>query len=147
MGFFGKLFGTEAALTAVVDSVSSGLDKLVYTDEEKAGDAAAAITEGRRMVVAWMDATQGQNLSRRLIALSITGVWLLMKLLAMVIGVFAVYATDPAKLIEVIKLVKDLSMDMTSAVMLILAFYFAAPHMGGIAKAVMSKFTKSVSEK
>lgn len=147
MNFLGRLFGTEKALSAVVDGVSNGLDALVYTDEEKANDAAAERSEGRKMVVEWMRATQGQNLSRRLIALSITGVWLFMKLLATFIGVVAVYSTDAARLGEVIKLVNELSADMTSAVMLILAFYFAAPHMGGIAKAVTQRFTKAIIEK
>jgi hypothetical protein len=82
MSFWGKLFGTEKALNGIVDGVTNGLDALVYTDEEKAADAAADRSEARKMVVQWMAATQGQNLARRLIALSITGVWLSMYLLS-----------------------------------------------------------------
>ena len=142
MGFIGRLFGTEAALTSVVDGVKNGLDALVYTDQEKAADAAIERSEGRKMVVEWMKATQGQNLSRRLIALSITGVWLGMKILATLVAIYAVYSTDTARLQIVIELMRGLSSDMTNAVMLILGFYFAAPHMGGIAKAVMGRFEK-----
>ena len=61
MGFWGKLFGTEKALSGIVDGVTKGLDALVYTDEEKAKDAAADRTEARQMVVGWMAATQGQT--------------------------------------------------------------------------------------
>jgi len=35
----GKIFGSDKALTSIVDNVSKGLDALVYTDEEKAQDA------------------------------------------------------------------------------------------------------------
>ena len=86
MSFWGKLFGTEKALNGIVDGVTNGLDALVYTDEEKAADAAADRSEARKMVVGWMAATQGQNLARRLIALSITGTWLGMYLISVLLS-------------------------------------------------------------
>lgn len=143
MGFFGKLFGTEKALTDIVESVSSGLDALVYTDEERAQAAASERSEARRMVVDWMEATKGQNLARRLIALSITAVWLSMNLIAIACAMVSVFVHDPARLTRVSALADGASTDMNSAVMLILAFYFAAPHMGDIARAVTGKFVKS----
>jgi len=146
MSFWGRIFGTDKALQSVVNSVSNGIDALVYTDEEKANDAAKDRTEARGMVVRWMEATQGQNLARRLIALSITGVWLLQFLMAQAFAVVAIW-TD--KSISIKLQASALQMQsgadvMNNAVMLILAFYFAAPHMGDIAKAVTSRFTKSV---
>jgi len=146
MSFWGKLFGTDKALTAVVDGVSSGLDKLVYTDEEKADAAARERTEARQMVVGWMAATQGQNLARRLIALSITGVWLIDIILAQVAGAVAIFVEDSAKVEELAKFMMEGAMEMNSAVMLILAFYFAAPHMGDIAKAVTGRMTKDINK-
>ena len=146
MAFWGKLFGSDAALKSVVDNVSAGLDALVYTDEEKATDGAKERSEARQMVVGWMAATQGQNLARRLIALSITGVWLLGIIGEKVVSGFAVFADDSAQLQELAKIMSEGSRDMSSPVMLILAFYFAAPHMGDIAKAVTSKFTKDVNK-
>ncbi len=139
-GLLGKMFGTDKALGSIVDSVSNGLDALVYTDEEKAGDAAAERTEARQMVVQWMQSTQGQNLARRLIALSITGVWLSMYLLSVLLNMAAVFADDPGQLVSVSNIAQDSANDMNGAVMLILAFYFAAPHMGDIAKAALTKF-------
>jgi hypothetical protein len=151
MSFWGKLFGTEKALNGIVDGVTNGLDALVYTDEEKAADAAADRSEARKMVVQWMAATQGQNLARRLIALSITGVWLSMYLLSVLCAMVAVFTDTMGvvtadKINQVGTIAKGAAMDMNPAVMLILAFYFAAPHMGDIAKAVTGKFTQSVNK-
>ena len=144
-GFFGKLFGTEKALNGIVDGVANSFDALVYTSEEKAADAAKDRAEARKMVVEWMTATQGQNLARRLIALSITGVWLLQYIIAQALGFATIFIDDGTKLSAASQYMRDGANDMNSAVMLILAFYFAAPHMGDIAKAVTNKFTKSAS--
>lgn len=149
--FFGKLFGTEKALGGIVDGVTNGLDALVYTDEERAKDAAADRSEARKMIVQWMASTQGQNLARRLIALAITGTWLGMYLLSVLCGMVAVFvdssgAVTSAKVNEVGGIAKAAAYDMNPAVMLILAFYFAAPHMGDIAKAVTGRFTQSVNK-
>jgi hypothetical protein len=144
MSIWGRIFGTDKALQSVVNSVSNGIDALVYTDEEKANDAAKDRTEARGMVVRWMEATQGQNLARRLIALSITGVWLLQFILSQVFSFVAIWVDESIKW-QVSSVQMQHGADtMNGAVMLILAFYFAAPHMGDIAKAVTSKFAKSV---
>ncbi len=137
--FFGKLFGTDKALESVVSGVSNSLDKLVYTDEEKAEDHAKSVTEARRMVVDWMAATSGQNLARRLIALAITGAWLGMYLLSVFANMIAVFVEADDKLVELSIIARNSANDMISAVMLILAFYFAAPHMGDIASAALGK--------
>ena len=140
-GLLGKLFGTEKALSGIVDGVTNGLDALVYTDEEKAQDAAKDRTEARQMVVQWMSATQGQNLARRLIALSITGVWLAIWLLGFALNFAAVFWDAAAdRLINAGNYAKESAGEMGPAVMLILAFYFAAPHMGDIATAAIGKF-------
>jgi len=149
MSFFGKLFGTEKALTSVVDGVSKGLDALVYTDEEKANDAAKDRSEARAMVVGWMAATQGQNLARRLIALSITGAWLGLYLISVVTSFTAIFVGSDVtvnKLLAASALSKNSAIELNNAVMLILAFYFAAPHMGDIAKAVSGKFIQSTNK-
>lgn len=139
MNFLGKLFGSEKALSGIVDGVTKGLDALVYTDEEKAQDAAKSRTEARGMVIKWMAATQGQNLARRLISLSITGVWLLQYVVAQIVSIFVIYAEDPQRLQGVSKVMREGANDMGPAVMLILAFYFAAPHMGDIAKSFTNR--------
>lgn len=145
-GFFGRLFGTQKSIDGIVDSVKNGLDALVYTDEEKANDAAKDRTEARQMIVQWMASTQGQNLARRLIALTITAVWLLQYLAAQVASIVAVFLADPVQLQQASVLMREGANEMGSAVMLILAFYFAAPHMGDLMKAVTGRFTQSLNK-
>ncbi len=130
MSFFGRLFGTEKAIGKIVDSVSSGLDALVYTDQEREHDSLKERSEARSMIVEWVKASQGQNLARRVIALSVTGVWLLQYLLSQALLVCAVWSEDKEALREASGLLIKGVAEMDGAVMLILAFYFAAPHMG-----------------
>ena len=147
MSFWGKLFGTDEAIKSTIGAVKDGIDALVYTEEEKAVDAAKERSEARSMLVGWMEATQGQNLARRLISLAITGVWLLQYLVSQVASSVAIFWYDKAvQLNELAKLQLESANDMSPAVMLILAFYFAAPHMGDFAKAVIGRFgTKTAS--
>jgi hypothetical protein len=135
MSFLGKLFGTDKALNSVIESVSNGLDSLVHTDEEKSQEAAADRSEARKMLIRWMEATQGQNLARRVIALSITSVWLLQYVVAQCMAVYASFSSD-VNIDSAITILRGGADDMSSAVMLILAFYFAAPHMGAMIEKV-----------
>ena len=147
MSFFGRLFGTEKALTSVIDGVSKGLDSLVYTDEEKAKAASRDRSEARKMVVSWMQATQGQNLARRILALSIGFCWLSMHMFSSLISALSVFANDNGnvtaeKLQAVAKIAESSASNMTDPVMLILSFYFAAPHMSDLANAVIGRYKK-----
>ena len=134
------MFGSEKALDGIVKGVTKGLDALVYTDEEKANDAAAARTEARGMVIKWMEATQGQNLARRLLAVMITFIWLFMYVAAMVGSIIAVWVENTEGWHESAQIIGDYAEQMNGAMMLILAFYFAAPHMGSIVKGALDKF-------
>lgn len=152
MSFWGKIFGSEKALNEIVESVTEGLDALVYTDEEKASAASHERSEARKMVVTWMESTQGQNLARRLISISITGVWLTMYLISVACSMISVFANSDGiltyeKIMQVGGIAQNAASNMNPAVMLILAFYFAAPHMGDIAKAVTNRFTKETNGK
>jgi len=139
-GFLGRIFGTEKALSSIVDGVSNGLDALVYTDEEKAGDAAKSRSEARAMVIQWMAATQGQNLARRFLALIITAIWLLQYVGAMALDLASIWVADAARLQQASAVIGERASAMTGAMMLILGFYFAAPYMGDISKAALNKF-------
>jgi len=136
MSFWGKIFGTDEAIKGAVGAVRDGLDALVYTEEEKAGDAAKERSEARSMLVGWMEATQGQNLARRVISLAITGVWLLQYVIAQISSAIAVFWQEAAGQLSALSALQLQSADnMSPAVMLILAFYFAAPHMSDVVKA------------
>lgn len=141
----GKIFGSEKALESAVSGINRGLDALVYTDEEKAQDAAQERQKARGMVVDWMSNTTGQKLARRLIAVSITFVWLLQYIAAWGLVVAAIFV-DPEtgeRLKEASMLTQEHSDGMTGAIMLILSFYFAAPHMDKIVGPAMERFAKT----
>lgn len=142
-GILGKMFGSEKALGNIVGSVSRGLDSLVYTQQEKEQAAAAERAKAREMVLRWMESTQGQNLARRMIAVIVTSVWILQYIAAMGLSLFAVWADDPAQWRESAHIVGNYAERMSGAMMLILGFYFAAPHMGSIVEVAMSKFGKT----
>lgn len=143
-GLLGKIFGSEKATNTMIEGLYNGIDKLYYSDEEKAEDAANSRAEARKMIIAWMDTTKGQNLARRLIAFIITIMWVLITLIALTVSIYTIFA-DPAitaQLKEVSKILDNFSERMTGAMMLILAFYFAAPHIGQVVGAAINKFKK-----
>lgn len=144
MSFWGKMFGTDEAIKTTIGAVKDGLDALVYTEEEKSVDAAKERSEARSMLVGWMEATQGQNLARRVISLAITGVWLSQYIIAQLASSIAIFWLEKTEqLNELAKVNMQSAEAMSGAVMLILAFYFAAPHMGDFAKAIIGKFQKT----
>lgn len=141
-GLFGRMFGSDKAMDTVVNKTASALDKLIYTKQEQAEDAKNAVTEARKMVISWMESTQGQNLARRFIAVMVAMVWLFQYLACMVLSVVAVWVAEPDKFVESAKVIGDYANQMNGAMMLILAFYFAAPHMGEIVSSALSRFSK-----
>ena len=141
-GFLGKLFGTDKAIEKGIDAVTNGFDKLIYTGEEKAEDQAKSVTEARMMVIEWMKSTQGQNLARRLLALVITGTWLIMYILSAAFDIASIWSV---KHLDDFQATADAigarATEMNGAMMLILGFYFAAPHMSAIVGSAMKKFS------
>lgn len=140
MSFLGKLFGSSDAVNTMVTGVRDGLDALVYTDEEKSNDARAERSEARAMLIEWMRATSGQNLARRFLAVVITFTWLIQYLSVIVLNIISVWAQDPKLWSQSAAMVGSNAESMNGAMMLILGFYFAAPHMGKIADAALMKF-------
>jgi len=142
MSFWGRLFGSAEATKEAVGAVRDGLDALWYTKEEKAADQAAEVTEARRVLLEWVKNSQGQNLARRVLAFAIAAAWLSFKFVGVCLSVVALWLdrVDAEKLREAADLVGEFSGDMTPAVMLILGFYFAGPHMGRIAEAALVRF-------
>jgi hypothetical protein len=138
--FAGKLLGTDKAIESVINHSSNAIDKLIYTSEEKADAVAADRTEFRRMIVDWMANTQGQNLARRLIALVITSIWVLQYLSMMTLSLVSVWVNNPNQFIASSKVIGEYAESMNGAMMLILGFYFAAPHLGKIAEGALNKF-------
>ena len=142
MGLFSRIFAGEEVIAETVRAARDGLDALVFTEEEKATAAAADRAAARKMVVSWMEATSGQNLARRWLSIAITTVWLGQYLAAQAFTVFTIWVPVERRVAyrETAKLMADYAENMNGAVMLILAFYFAAPHMDKIIVGAMEKF-------
>lgn len=145
LGFLGKIFGTEKAMNTMVEGAVGALDKLFYTDEEKAEDGRQERAAARAIVIDWMDKTKGQNIARRFLALIIAGTWLSQYWFIMTASVVSVWVDEQATAVKI-----ELSIDkvlvsadgMTGAMMLILGFYFAAPHLGKVVDSAMARFGK-----
>ena len=149
MGLLGRLFGSDDAITSLVDNASNGIDKLFYTEEEKAEDKAKSASEARSMVIDWLKCTQGQNLARRLIALIVTFIWVLQYVAMMTLSTLAVWvesADTSKKMVESSNIIGGYAESMNGAMMLILGFYFAAPHMGKMAEAAINKFGSKLNK-
>lgn len=143
INFIGKLLGSEKAVGAVVNAVSSGLDKLRYTSEEKAENDFKIMQEqanirlrAQEQIIEWQKATTGQNVTRRVIALLIVGIWAstyLVRMIMLVVGVFWESMSD--RLIVAANLIERGISDIEPHMMTVLAFYFA---LGGIVDGVKS---------
>jgi len=144
MSFLGKIFGSDDALAKVVDTATGLLDEAFYTDQEEAADKAAARTEAQGMVIEWVASTTGSRLARRVIAFMITSTWLGMKVGAAFLSMVAIWAGDDRayQLTATAAIAAAEASDMTSAMMLILGFYFALPYVGDISQAALQKFSK-----
>ena len=142
LGLLGKMLGSEKALGSAIGAVKDGLDALVYTDEEKAQDAAKERAAAREMVVGWMQATQGQNLARRFIALVVTLIWAAQYVIAIILDAAMPFVAQPtqAVLSQTADAIRSGGEQVTGAFMLVIGFYFAAPHLSSIGGGAMDKF-------
>ena len=138
--FIGKLFGSDKATAKVIDTVSAGIDKIWYTDEEKAEDAAQARREGQAFLIEWLKSTSGSRLARRFIALIVVSIWAIQYLTVQILMIIAVWAENSQPYKDSAQVIIDNIDQSTGATMLILAFYFAAPHMEPIVKGALDKF-------
>ena len=142
LGLLGKMLGSEKALGSAIAAVRDGLDALVYTDEEKAQDAAKERAAAREMVVGWMQATQGQNLARRFIALVVTLIWAAQYVIAIILDAAMPFVAQPTQTVlsQTADAIRSGGEQVTGAFMLVIGFYFAAPHLSSIVGGAMDKF-------
>jgi hypothetical protein len=84
MSFWGWLTGETSTAKKVVDSVIDTGDALFYTDEEKARDYKSY----RQWYLKYLEATQPQNIARRIIALIVTALWALLVLAGVIVDQF-----------------------------------------------------------
>lgn len=140
LGFIGRLFGSEKAFESTIGLVDKVIDKSFYTDQEKAEAKQNAMDKKLDFTAEWMKNTQGQNLTRRFLALGIFFIWALFQLSTVSISAASIWLTSD-KLASLGGLFSKQAEAMSGAMMLVLAFYFAAPYMGGIVHGALQKFS------
>lgn len=139
-GLFKKIFGSPDVVKEGLAMVRDAGDAIWYTDEEKAADAQRRAEQADRLLINWMESTKGQNLARRLLAVLITSVWLGMYIASFAVDVVAVWSTKAALWQSTSEAIGGYAEQMNGAMMLILGFYFAAPHLDKIAAGALERF-------
>lgn len=110
----GAIFGSPKTAQELVKGAVLGIDKLVFTKEEKA-EASAALGE---WWIRYLAATAPQSLARRLIALVVVLLWALLILLGI-----ALWKVDPAYSAFIFSTLDNI---VNAPFLMIMAFYFAA---------------------
>lgn len=142
-GVLGNLFGTQKAGEKIIDGISNGVDKLVYTDEEKAEDAAKARSEGMQVYMKWLESTTGSRLARRFIATGVTGMWLVEQITGVILGQAAIFASNPDLVTKLTTASGDMFKHATennTLVGVVLLFYFGGPAAIDGTKAMVEKW-------
>lgn len=141
MSFLGRVFGADKAVEKTIETARQLVDEAFYTRQEESEDKRAAASEARGLLIRWLETTSPSRLARRVIALGITGTWLALFIGSTLFSLASVWAGAQAdRLLASAALVDNRISIMTPAVMLILGFYFAAPHMGAIAESALKRF-------
>jgi hypothetical protein len=121
MGLFSFLKGNKKTVDKVVDGAVSGIDKLFYTNEERA-DAKREIAKGvSEFVNNTLEENTARSRTRRVIAIMIMGVFLLL-----IIAAVAVYPIDS----DYSKFVFEVAGDMSTMALMVAAFFFGAHLLG-----------------
>ena len=112
--FWGAIFGSSKNTETIINGAVAGMDKIVFTKEERA-DANAKLGE---WYLKYLEATQPQNLARRFIAIVVVGLWAVVVLLGIATNYFNVSFSD--------YVFNTLSSVVNPPFMIIIGFYFAA---------------------
>jgi hypothetical protein len=125
MSIFSFLTGTSATAEKAVDGIVSGLDAMVFTDEEKS-QASMKVLDFK---LKYAEATQGMSISRRVIAFTISAAWLLLVVLTVAVGLIAGGKSDEVGFL--MQIMTDVVMQPFS---IIVGFYFLAHVVGSARK-------------
>lgn len=139
----GRLFGSSNAGEKIIDGAISGIDKMWYTAEEKAQDAAQAKREVMSVYVEWLKGTSGSRVARRIIAIFTMFIWGFSYCSSAIFQLVAVWADDPtqvAKLVESSVILAAKAASVNTLVAVIFAFYFGGPAAVEISKNALNRF-------
>lgn len=121
MSFFSFLTGGSKTAETVVEGVSSGIDAMFFTKEEKSV-ANQKILDWK---LAYAKATAGMSISRRVIVCAVTAIWVILVLMLMALGVLLGGEHESIKFLFMV--MKDI---VALPFSLIVGFYFAAHLIG-----------------
>lgn len=85
MGWISRIFGDKDAANEVISGAVAGVDKIFFTQEEKA-EANQKLSE---WYLKYLHATQPQNVARRLIAFIVAGLWAFLIVLGVIVRYFS----------------------------------------------------------
>lgn len=114
MNILARIFGSSENTKTIVDGAVAGLDKLVFTKEERA----EMDDKARDWFLRYLEATQPQNLARRFIALVVVGLWATLILA----GICAWWVSQAFSMFVFKVLAEVVAMPFS----IIIGFYFAA---------------------
>ena len=126
MGILGSIFGTESAVNKTVDGIYNGVDKAVFTKEEKASH-----------FLLLLKAYEPFKLAQRLLAITVVPIYILVWLCSVTLLMIGVFADDPINLLKASEELGNRNNETLGLpVSLILGFYFG----GGAVEGIISKF-------
>ena len=126
MGILSALFPGPAAAGKVVETAANVVDKFFYTKQEQAEDAAKAKQAVFDQYLRWLEATSGQNRTRRAIALMVSGIWGATWVLSFGVELARpwVSATYQQQLHDTAVSLQGAGADINPVFMIVLTFYF-----------------------
>lgn len=121
MNILKTLFPTPKTIETAVDGVKNGLDKLIYTEEEKAD----AYAKGRQWFLEFLKSTGGFNVARRWISVVVTVMWAVWTSVMGVLAILGVILKEgPIDYQGAMEALAGSYTEITTAFVVILAFYF-----------------------
>lgn len=132
MGIFSKIFGTDDVIKKAADGIYNGIDKLVYTDEEKADMRLKAAQQFLKLLKAYEPFKLAQRLLALTFAIPYVAVWIISAIL-FIIGALVPELSNAIDASR--ELAKMNNETLGTPVAIILAFYFS----GGMLEGVVSK--------
>ena len=130
MSIIGKLFGSENAIKKATEGIYNGVDKMVFTDEEKSGH-----------FLSLLKAYEPFKLAQRLLALTVAIPYVLVWLMSagMLVAAGFVEPGYGKQVAEAARALGELNNDtLGMPVALVLGFYFG----GGAIEGVVSRYKK-----
>lgn len=141
MSLIARLFGSPKAIETMASGIVGGLDKMKFTQEERA----EVNLQLGKSVVNWVETSKGQNLSRRLIAVMVSAVWVLGVVLSLIFAVIIPFVSHETAETFNIALagIKSVFGDfgVSGVFMMVVGFYFAAPHIDKFAGVALKKMS------